>query len=445
MKRFLAMFLAVALLSTLLFGCSSGSSQSSSAGGNTESGEASGTSAEEASSSGNGEPVTIQVAVSGSAQELDIHQQKFDLYTEEHPNVTIEPVDIGTERFQKLMTLIGSGTAPDIIYINEWCYSLAYRDVLMALDSFIEADEDFDLSYYPESLLVPLRYEDQLYALPQEVSPYVIYYNKDMFEAAGLEMPTDDWTIDEFYEAAKALTDPEKNVYGYRYASGADPFLGWLSRAGVDFDTSGTEVQGLDTQEALNALEFLYNLVVVDQISPNPAALTAMGTNADAMFRNQSVAMESMGLWMLPQYKADPLSFEWDVVRMPMDQNQRTKAGILNWGISADTKNPDAAWDLLKFLVGPESMEIVAESNMALPATTDEAANQIVLDTHFPENVQAFVDSVPDVDMADQVSIYRTEINTQIQELTDKMLIGESTPEETQQALIKEVNAILAG
>ncbi|MFR5134534.1 MAG: ABC transporter substrate-binding protein [Acutalibacter sp.] len=445
MKRFLAMFLAVALLSTLLFGCSSGSSQSSSAGGNTESGEASGTSAEEASSSGNGEPVTIQVAVSGSAQELDIHQQKFDLYTEEHPNVTIEPVDIGTERFQKLMTLIGSGTAPDIIYINEWCYSLAYRDVLMALDSFIEADEDFDLSYYPESLLVPLRYEDQLYALPQEVSPYVIYYNKDMFEAAGLEMPTDDWTIDEFYEAAKALTDPEKNVYGYRYASGADPFLGWLSRAGVDFDTSGTEVQGLDTQEALNALEFLYNLVVVDQISPNPAALTAMGTNADAMFRNQSVAMESMGLWMLPQYKADPLSFEWDVVRMPMDQNQRTKAGILNWGISADTKNPDAAWDLLKFLVGPESMEIVAESNMALPATTDEAANQIVLDTHFPENVQAFVDSVPDVDMADQVSIYRTEINTQIQELTDKMLIGESTPEETQQALIKEINAILAG
>ena len=445
MKRFLAMFLAVALLSTLLFGCSSGSSQSSSAGGNTESGEASGTSAEEASSSGNGEPGTIQGAVSGSAQELDIHQQKFDLYTEEHPNVTIEPVDIGTERFQKLMTLIGSGTAPDIIYINEWCYSLAYRDVLMALDSFIEADEDFDLSYYPESLLVPLRYEDQLYALPQEVSPYVIYYNKDMFEAAGLEMPTDDWTIDEFYEAAKALTDPEKNVYGYRYASGADPFLGWLSRAGVDFDTSGTEVQGLDTQEALNALEFLYNLVVVDQISPNPAALTAMGTNADAMFRNQSVAMESMGLWMLPQYKADPLSFEWDVVRMPMDQNQRTKAGILNWGISADTKNPDAAWDLLKFLVGPESMEIVAESNMALPATTDEAANQIVLDTHFPENVQAFVDSVPDVDMADQVSIYRTEINTQIQELTDKMLIGESTPEETQQALIKEINAILAG
>lgn len=444
MKKVLSLILALVMLSTVLFGCGNSDSSAADEGSAAEGTANSDASAAEAGN-GDEEPVTIEVAVSGSAQEMEIHQQKFDLYMEEHPNVTIKSVDIGTERFQKLMTLIGSGTAPDIIYINEWCYSLAYRDVLLPLDSYIEADTEFDLADYPESLLVPLRYEDQLYALPQEVSPYVVYYNKDMFEAAGLELPTDDWTIEEFYESAKALTDPENNVYGFRYASGADPFLGWLSRAGVDFDTSGTEVKGLDTPEALNALEFLYNLVVVDQISPNPAALTAMGTNADALFRNQTVAMESMGLWMLPQYKADPLGFEWDVVRMPMDQNQRTKAGILNWGISADTDTPDATWDLLKFLVGPESMEIVAESNMALPASTDENANQIVLDTHFPENVKAFVDSVPDVDMADQVSIYRTEVNTKLQELTDKMLIGESTPEETQQALIKEINGILAG
>ena len=121
------------------------------------------------------------------------------------------------------------------------------------------------------------------------------------------------------------------------------------------------------------------------------------------------------------------------------------QGGILNWGISADTEHPEETWELLKFLAGPEGMRIVAESNMALPAAADDAANQIVLDTKFPENVKAFVDSVPDVDMTDQLSIYRTEVNTKMQELVDKMLIGESTPEETQQALIKEINAILAG
>lgn len=443
MKRFLAMFLAVALLSTMLVGCSGNGNQQSGGGDKTSGTE--GTS-DTASTGDDGEPVTIQVAVSGSAQEMEIHQQKFDLYTEEHPNVTIEPIDIGAERFQKLMTLVSSGTAPDIIYINEWCYSLAYRNVLLSLDDYIANDADFDLSQYPDSLLTPLRYEDKLYALPQEVSPFVIYYNKDMFKAAGVELPTDDWTIDDFYAAAKALTDPEKKVYGYRHPGAwADQVLGWFSRAGVEYDISGTEVKGLDTPEALEALQFLYDLVVVDQLSPNPAALTAMGKGADAMFRNQTVAMESAGLWQLPTYKADPLPFEWDVVRMPMDKNQKTKAGILNWGISSTSKNPDAAWDLLKFLVGPEGMRIVAESNMALPGSTDEAANQIVLDSKYPENVQAFVDSVPDVDMTDQLSIYRTEVNTKLQEVVDKMLIGESTPEETQQALITEINAILAG
>lgn len=136
--------------------------------------------------------------------------------------------------------------------------------------------------------------------------------------------------------------------------------------------------------------------------------------------------------------------FEWDVVRMPMDKNQNTKAGILNWGISKSTKNPEAAWDLLKFLCGPEGNRIVAESNMALPGSTDKEALQIVLDSKFPSNVKAFVDSVPDCDLKDQLSIYRTEVNTKVQQLVDEMLIGKSTPEETQEKLIKEINAILA-
>lgn len=322
----------------------------------------------------------------------------------------------------------------------------AYRGItrIFGLNDLIE-QEQFDTSVYPESLLTPLRYEGELYALPQEVSPFVIYYNKEMFEAANVPLPTDDWTIDEFYAAAEALTDPAEKVYGYRHPGAwADQVLGWLSRAGVDFDISGKEVKGLDTPEALNALTFLYDLVVKDELSPNPAALTAMGKGADAMFRNQKVAMESAGLWMLPTYKENPLPFEWDVVRMPMDKNQNTKAGILNWGISKSTKNPEAAWDLLKFLCGPEGNRIVAESNMALPGSTDKEALQIVLDSKFPSNVKAFVDSVPDCDLKDQLSIYRTEVNTKVQQLVDEMLIGKSTPEETQEKLIKEINAILA-
>lgn len=87
------------------------------------------------------------------------------------------------------------------------------------------------------------------------------------FEAANVPLPTDDWTIDEFYAAAEALTDPAEKVYGYRHPGAwADQVLGWLSRAGVDFDISGKEVKGLDTPEALNALPFCCRNAVMRKI-----------------------------------------------------------------------------------------------------------------------------------------------------------------------------------
>lgn len=252
-KKILAMFMATAMAATTFFGC--GSTEEAS---KKDEGSSTTSTDEDASTKTDDEKVTLEVAVSGSAQEIAIHQQKFDLYMKEHPNVTIKPVDIGSERFQKLMTLIGADNAPDIIYLNEWTYVMANKGVLLGLNDLIE-QEQFDTSVYPESLLTPLRYEGELYALPQEVSPFVIYYNKEMFEAANVPLPTDDWTIDEFYAAAEALTDPAEKVYGYRHPGAwADQVLGWLSRAGVDFDISGKEVKGLDTPEALNALTFLY-------------------------------------------------------------------------------------------------------------------------------------------------------------------------------------------
>ncbi len=446
MKKLVSIVLALAMLFTLCACQDSG--KTSSAGASSTGSPSSGSPSsgnQESSQALSDEPVTIEVAVSGSAQELDIHQEKFDLYVKDHPNVTIKPVDIGSERTQKLMTLIGSGSAPDILYLNEWTYVFANKGVLEPLDGYISA-EGYDTSVFPESLLEPLRYQDKLYAFPQEISPYVIYYNKTMFENANVPLPTDDWTQEEFYAAAQALTDPEKKVYGFRHPGNwADQDLNWLSRAGVDFDISGTEQKGLETPEALEALEFLYKMVVEDKLSPNPAELTAMGKSADSVFQNQQVAMQSAGLWLLPQYKAEPMDFEWDVVRCPMWKNQRVKAGVLNWGISADSKHKDAAWDLLKFLCGPQGMRIVAEASMALPASTDQEANQVVLDSKFPENVKAFIDSVPDCDLRDELSVYRTEVNTSLTKTIDEMLIGKRSPEDTQKQLIEDINKILAG
>lgn len=441
MKKAMSLLLALLLVVALFAGCGDKTSSSKSTA-DTGSGDAKTSSTAKTDSD---EPVTLQVAVSGSAQELQIHQDKFDAYTKEHPNVTIEPVDIGDDRMTKLMTLMGSNTLPDIVYINEWCYVLAEKNVLEPLDDYIARD-GYDTSVFPESLLVPLRYEDKLYAFPTEISPYCMYYNKDMFEEAGLDLPTDDWTTEEFYEAAKTLANPDEKVYGFILPGNwADQTLNWMCNFGVDFDISGTEQKGMETPEALEALQFMYDMSVTDAIAPSPATLTALGQGSDVLFRNEKAAMCTWGLWMLPQFKADPLPFEWDVVRLPMGKTNNCKAGVLNWGIAAQSKHKDAAWDLLQGLVNSESMSILAEAGMALPASTDEAANQIVLDTKFPNNVKAFIDSVPACDLKDELSSHRTEVNTALTKVTDEMMNGGMTPEEAQKKIVEDINAILAG
>lgn len=107
-KKILAMFMATAMAATTFFGC--GSTEEAS---KKDEGSSTTSTDEDASTKTDDEKVTLEVAVSGSAQEIAIHQQKFDLYMKEHPNVYNQTlVDIGSERFQKLMTLIGADNAP---------------------------------------------------------------------------------------------------------------------------------------------------------------------------------------------------------------------------------------------------------------------------------------------------------------------------------------------
>lgn len=439
-KKILSTILSAAMVLTMFASCSDGGAGNSV--GTESTGSTAGTVSE---NKGGGEgKLTLQVAVSGSAQEIAIHQQKFDLFMEENSDIYIEPVDIGSERVQKTMTLISAGEAPDILYINEMIYAFADKGVLLPLNEKIEAD-GFDTSIFMPNLLEPLTYEGELFGLPQEISPFVIYYNKDMFEEAGVPLPTDDWTVDEFYDAAKKLTDPEKKVYGYRHpANWPDQVWNWLSRFGGDYQVTGNKSEGFDSPEVLEALTFLHQMVVVDKVSPNPADLSAMGKGADVMFVNKTSAMESAGLWLLPQYKAEKLDFNWDVVRVPKAANQNTLAGILNWGISKDSKHVDEAWELLKFLVGPECMKVVAENGMALPGSNDEEANQMVLDTKFPDNVQAFVDSVESVDFRTQKNTKYTEIADALNAQMELLLLDQQTPEETQQAIIENFDQILS-
>jgi multiple sugar transport system substrate-binding protein len=157
-----------------------------------------------------GEPVTVTWAFWGEPAEKESHQRVADAFMAEHPEIQIEiwnqPWD---DYFTKIQALWASGDTsviPDIAFL--WpTPRYAAEGVLENLDPFIAA-AGYDLNDYWPGLLESAKYEGSVYGFPRDIEVNVVYYNKDMFDAAGLAYPSDDWTWDDFVGRGEKL-DPE--------------------------------------------------------------------------------------------------------------------------------------------------------------------------------------------------------------------------------------------
>ena len=395
---------------------------------------------------------TVTIAVSGSASELALRYEAADLYMAQNPDVKIEWIDLGDDRVTKTMTLISAGAAPDILYINENVVTYASKGVLEPLNAFVEKEGPEYLNGFYKSLIDLMTWRGNIYAMPQEVSPYVVYYNQTLLEKYNIALPTDDWTYDEWYAAiaAVAKAGASDKVYGQNLLSWADHYLMHLSRMGIEIYDEGSEslwIAKPENREAtLKAFQFLADAYMVDHVCPTPSEITAMGEGFSQAFRNQKIAFQTAGMWDIPTYLDEPLPFEWDIVMSPYSQDgtRTTRAGILNWGIYSGSKNKEAAWDVVKFLIGHEGQMIIAKYNMALPSALDEEANQVILDSKFPANVAAFEKSVEFVKQGDSFSLAEEEINNALTAELQTMVLGLQSPEDALENFLSIAVDVLA-
>ncbi|MFD0713501.1 ABC transporter substrate-binding protein [Paenibacillus sp. GCM10027626] len=381
----------------------------------------------------------IRISFSGTELEKRVRYETAERFMQAHPEISIEWIDLGPNRYEKTLTLISGGNAPDILYINEWTLSLAERGVLLPLDDFIAGDASFRKQDFYPAVMEAYQFDGKQYGIPQEISPYVTYYNKDLFDQAGVPYPTDQWSEAQFMEAAARLTDPDKQQYGFLYDNYGAPLDGMLSRNNVEIYAADPAQSRLDSADALETLTTIKRMAVDDKSSPDPADIRAMGQGSESLFRNQHIAMFSAGMWHLPSFGNHPLPFNWDVVKMPRKRNQQTKVAALSWSISKDSKHPREAWEVLNYFTGIEGMRIVAKHSMALPAVSNKEVNSIILEAKFPQHIQAFVDSAPDIRMTEYKNERFSEINDIIAEVMDKLLLGDITPEEAQRQLLAKI------
>ncbi len=312
--------------------------------------------------------VKIRGTVWLGAEELDALQQMTNAYVEAHPDIEVEWINItggGPYGRDKLQTMIAGGDAPDLMMLNTGQFEgLAARGALLALDDFAE-QENFDFSAYWPQGIEGSKYQGKLYALPRDMSDVILFYNKDLFDEAGVEYPTDDWTWNDLLAAAQALTkdkdgDGQIDQWGFGLQNTVWTWAGFVWGNGGEVLSADRKECLLQDPKTVEALKFYYDLQTVHQVSPPPGALPEQAGAGD-YFLTQSVAMSFFGPWYRPTVAEMENPFNWDVAQPPKSPNTGKRGSVVytdHWSIYSGSKVAAETWEFMKFLTGQEGQEM---------------------------------------------------------------------------------------
>jgi multiple sugar transport system substrate-binding protein len=265
----------------------------------------------------------------------------------------------------------------------------ASKDVLLPLDSYLSADDTFDRSAYYERAIDAFEYEGTQYGLPATFSTSVLFYNKDLFDAAGLDYPDDSWTWEDALAAAQELTDRENDVWGLY-----SPVQFWEFYKKAEQNGGGLmEADGVTIDDSRNveALEFMVSLIDDHQVMPREQDLA--GVPNEQAFLDGNIAMLVSGIWMFETFR--DADFAWDIAVEPGLRNKATHYFADGLAVSNATDHPEAAWKWVNYFTSsPEMVRTRMESNWGLPVVQDLELVEAYLQQTPPDNRQAVYDSL---------------------------------------------------
>jgi multiple sugar transport system substrate-binding protein len=353
-------------------------------------------------------PVTLEFLAWGDVADLPAWDQISALYMERNPNVNVKVTPISDPNanfYTALQTAIAGGAPPDISSFQGWEWQ-TYADsgVLANVDDYVARDGRGSL--YPEGVNgveVSTKRDGKTYLIPTQLGTMVMFYAKPVFDAAGMAYPTDDWTMEEFLDMARKLTDlsGETKTYGLQANGSWFRDIHWIRSTGKqEFDSLGDPKTAMFNQpEIVEMLQLMASDVYyADQISPTPADLSG-GSNA---FQTGNVGMKYEGAWFFPQMNSPELrdagaAVPFDVVLMPKGADEsRPHRGWAEGIALPKSDNLDAAWDLANFITSEEGNKIYSAQTGRLPNTFDLIENfwiPTIKERFQVENGKAFLEA----------------------------------------------------
>lgn len=348
------------------------------------------------------EKVKITFMGWGTDAEIATFTAMIEQYESAYPNVDVEYIPVADNEFDtKLQTMIGAGECPDVFYCNiDKMMKYAITGNLLDLTDYYANNDIFDQDDVWQCLLDLYRFDGEnqgagaIYAMPKDISAFPVFYNKDMFEAAGITPPTaeDPWDWNDYLEAAKKLTTGEGDDKIYGTGSYSLEAAIWSNGAEwVDQETL-TKVQVTDPAFT-EALQWAADLYLVHGVCPSPEEQSAL-SDYDR-FKQGKLAMVGSGTWSLGDFWAN-CDFEWDVMPWPVSPNTGKTAiwfGSAGLAVSATTKHPTEAANLCAFLAYNEDSQRTAYTmGQAVPTLKSMAYGEYTESGLKPDSKYVFWD-----------------------------------------------------
>lgn len=325
---------------------------------------------------------------------FDELEELIATFEEANPGIKINytTADFGSY-FTKLQTDFAAGNAPDVFELNyENFVTFGSRGTLLPLDDYLQSSPNVSSATFYPAALNAFKLDGVQYGIPITFSTVMLFYNKDLFDAAGISYPDESWTWDDVIAAAKKITNASEQVWGISQPVQFWEFYKVAAQAGGGLSVSPT-VQ-IDTPENRAALHYLVDKVQLYHVMPTDAEMSGLG-DID-LFLNQQLGMIVTGIWMFDKF-INEATFDWDVAVEPGGVEKATHF-FSNAAVIANTSdNADAAWKWVEFLAAnPATVETRIAESWELPALSLEQAATLnaYLEKPMPANREAVFESL---------------------------------------------------
>lgn len=385
------------------------------------------------SSGGDGEgKVGLTFSAWGNPAELKVYQRAVDAFNEQSDTIEVELTGIPNDNyFQTLTTRLQGGQAPDLFYVGaEDISTLISNSTIEPLNEFLETDASFvKADEFADGLWGAAQKDDQIYGLPVDSNPFLMYYNIGMFEEAGIKTPQEyfdegNWNWEAMEEVTSQLRDAGK--YGFVQEGGHANIMNWVWANGGLFEEDN-QIVADENEKTLEAFEFVERMVSEDNFIF--AGTLPEGQGMDAMFMSNQVGMVAAGRWLTPMFLETNIDFDY----IPWPTNTEEKIPSVNiatayMAANANGEHVEEAKEFVSFYTSQVGQEtrLDGEGN-AVPSV--EGIDEVVTNQDKPVHGSYLLDA-RETGRVIGYEFTSPGLHTELADIYEVMLLGDISPEE---------------